>query len=136
MGFWHTSNQDGDGPNSFVSNGESVKRNDMRICSDECSANDPCIFNATNPISPGSIFVSPLNLKQSTAWRSGRPPLKDFVGSDSLLEEQDYVNYPDLQMFPSMAGPVVPIYNIPEINKFRNQFILSRLTLAKIFCGI
>ena len=28
----------------------------------------------------------------------------DYVGSDSLLSEDDHKNYPDLRMFPTMAG--------------------------------
>ena len=28
----------------------------------------------------------------------------EYAGSDSLLKESDYDQYPDLQMFPTMAG--------------------------------
>ncbi len=31
-------------------------------------------------------------------------PRVEYAGSDSLLEEEEYVQFPDLQMFPSMAG--------------------------------
>ena len=31
------------------------------------------------------------------------PPV-EYAGSDSELKEEDYVTYPDLQMFPTMAG--------------------------------
>lgn len=31
-------------------------------------------------------------------------PLVDYAGSDSVLTEQDYQLYPDLIMFPTMAG--------------------------------
>ena len=34
-------------------------------------------------------------------------PEVQYAGSDSLLEDPDYVEYPDLQMFPTMAGSVV-----------------------------
>ena len=32
-----------------------------------------------------------------------QPPV-DYAGSDSLLSAEDYHNYPDLQMFPTVAG--------------------------------
>ena len=31
-------------------------------------------------------------------------PEVQYAGSDSLLTDQDYIDYPDLQMFPTMAG--------------------------------
>ncbi|HMD88337.1 MAG TPA: phosphate ABC transporter substrate-binding protein PstS, partial [Anaerolineaceae bacterium] len=36
----------------------------------------------------------------------------DFAGSDSLLTDQNYTDGKDLQMYPVVAGAVVPIYNI------------------------
>jgi phosphate transport system substrate-binding protein len=36
----------------------------------------------------------------------------DFAGSDSLLGDADYTAGKDLQMYPFLAGAVVPIYNI------------------------
>jgi phosphate transport system substrate-binding protein len=36
----------------------------------------------------------------------------DFAGSDSLLSDQNYTDGKDLQMYPMVAGAVVPVYNI------------------------
>jgi phosphate transport system substrate-binding protein len=36
----------------------------------------------------------------------------DFAGSDSLLKDEEYTAGVDLQMYPIVAGAVVPIYNI------------------------
>lgn len=36
----------------------------------------------------------------------------DFAGSDSLLSDQQYTDGKDLQMYPMVAGAVVPVYNI------------------------
>jgi len=36
----------------------------------------------------------------------------DFAGSDSLLNDQQYTDGKDLQMYPMVAGAVVPVYNI------------------------
>ena len=36
----------------------------------------------------------------------------DFAGSDSLLTDQNYTDGKDLQMYPMVAGAVVPVYNI------------------------
>jgi len=136
MGFWHVNNQNGDGPDSMLpGGGESIKRNDMRICQDACTELNPCVFNRTNAVSNGSVFISPTDATQSVPWRNGRPPLKDFVGADSILKSQDYVNYPDLQMLPAIAGPIELVYNIPELNMFADSLVLSRLTVANIFNG-
>ena len=55
----------------------------------------------------------------------------DFAGSDSLLKRADYAAYPDLQMYPTLAGAVVPVYMLPNVT----DLILSTTTLAKIFRG-
>jgi phosphate transport system substrate-binding protein len=36
----------------------------------------------------------------------------DFAGSDSLLKDEEYASGGDLQMYPMLAGAVVPVYNI------------------------
>ena len=36
----------------------------------------------------------------------------DFAGSDSLLSDQNYTDGKDLQMYPMVAGAIVPVYNI------------------------
>ena len=74
----------------------------------------------------------------SSTSRPFRQPLMDFAGSDSVLGAVDYANYPDLQMFPSVAGAVVPIFNIPELKSLPSSsasLTLSRSTLAGIFTG-
>ncbi len=53
----------------------------------------------------------------------------DFAGSDSLLSDADYQAGGDLQMYPMVAGAVVPIFNI--------QGITSTLTLSRdVLVGI
>ncbi|EKX39975.1 hypothetical protein GUITHDRAFT_54195, partial [Guillardia theta CCMP2712] len=64
------------------------------------------------------------------------PPFNiDFAGSDSLLKPDQYAQYPDLQMYPSVAGAVVPIYNIPELEARSLDLILTPATVAMIFSG-
>jgi phosphate transport system substrate-binding protein len=36
----------------------------------------------------------------------------DFAGSDSLLSDKNYTDGKDLQMYPMVAGAVVPVYNL------------------------
>ena len=43
------------------------------------------------------------------------PKVVDWAGSDSLLKDDEYSEYPDLQMYPTVAGAVVPVYNLPEL---------------------
>ena len=69
----------------------------------------------------------------------------DFAGSDSLLSDQNYTDGKDLQMYPMLAGAVVPVYNItfkpvptPEAGKTAitlPKLILDRQTLADIYNG-
>ncbi len=53
----------------------------------------------------------------------------DFAGSDSLLKDDQYAKMPDLQMLPMLAGAVVPIYNVPGMDKLT----LDGPTLVNIF---
>ncbi|EKX51473.1 hypothetical protein GUITHDRAFT_61890, partial [Guillardia theta CCMP2712] len=65
----------------------------------------------------------------------GQPYNIDFAGSDSLLSNSDYASYPDLQMYPAVAGAVVPIYNLPELMEAKISLVLKTRTVAKIFAG-
>src|SRR5512140_365089 len=69
----------------------------------------------------------------------------DFAGSDSLLSDQQYTDGKDLQMYPMVAGAVVPIYNIafkpvPTLAAGATavtlpKLILGRQTLVDIYNG-
>lgn len=61
----------------------------------------------------------------------------DYAGSDSFLKDEEYTKGVDLQMFPMVAGAVVPVYNIkfekvPE-GKKPAALILDRQTLVDIY---
>ncbi len=53
----------------------------------------------------------------------------DFVGSDSLLKVSEYKEFPSLQMYPAVAGAVVPIFNVEGVN----DLILTPLLLSQMF---
>jgi phosphate transport system substrate-binding protein len=59
----------------------------------------------------------------------------DFAGSDSLVSDEEYTNGKDLQMYPVLAGAVVPVYNIAFTaeNKDNKVLILDRATLVGIY---
>eukprot|EP00668_Euglena_longa_P026247 GGOE01032847.1.p1 GENE.GGOE01032847.1~~GGOE01032847.1.p1 ORF type:complete len:1182 (-),score=408.89 GGOE01032847.1:274-3576(-) len=59
------------------------------------------------------------------------PLTVDFAASDSILEEADYISNPDLQMYPTAATAVVPVYNLKVIA----NLTLSTAVLAQIFSG-
>jgi ABC-type phosphate transport system substrate-binding protein len=78
------------------------------------------------------------------------PRLVDIGASDSLLnlwqlpcagnasakQASDIDNFPDIQMFPAVAGAIVPIYNIPELQSISNlTLVLARETLEEMFMG-
>jgi phosphate transport system substrate-binding protein len=61
----------------------------------------------------------------------------DFAGSDSLLAAADYTKGVDLQMYPMLAGAVVPVYNIwlDDKTQLTQTITLDRPTLVGIFLG-
>lgn len=54
----------------------------------------------------------------------------DFAGSDSLLTDAEYTSGKDLQMYPMVAGAVVPIYNMEGVTQ---TLTLDRNTLVGIY---
>jgi len=56
----------------------------------------------------------------------------DFAGSDSLLPSTAVTATPDLQMFPTVAGAIVSIYNIKEVT---SGLVLDGASLAGIYLG-
>ncbi len=57
----------------------------------------------------------------------------DFAGSDSVLTSQETTDGKDLQMFPILAGAVVLMYNIPELDPKGPALILDGKTLVDIY---
>ena len=62
----------------------------------------------------------------------------DFAGSDSLLNDDQYTQGKDLQMYPMLAGAVVPVYNISWAKDFPADtkapaLVLDRQTLVDIY---
>jgi phosphate transport system substrate-binding protein len=54
----------------------------------------------------------------------------DFAGSDSVLKDEEYTSGKDLQMYPMLAGAVVPIYNVEGVTL---TMTLSRDALVGIY---
>ncbi|KAK3610400.1 hypothetical protein CHS0354_008688 [Potamilus streckersoni] len=75
--------------------------------------------------SPGQYRSAHLNLDMTydttgsgngiARIKGDQKPDVDYAGSDLLLSDEDYIKYPDLQMFPVMAGAVVAAFNIPGV---------------------
>lgn len=60
----------------------------------------------------------------------------DFGGSDSLLKDSEYKTGGDLQMYPMLAGAVVPVFNLTDDKgKVISNLTLDRKTLSAIFLG-
>ncbi|KAK2156212.1 hypothetical protein LSH36_219g04001 [Paralvinella palmiformis] len=59
-------------------------------------------------------------------------PRIDYGGSDSLLSEDVKEEFPDIRMFPTMAGAVVIGYNIPKLH---SRLVLSIPVLVSIYNG-
>ncbi len=58
----------------------------------------------------------------------------DFAGSDSVLSQAEYTSGKDLQMYPTLAGAVVLIYNLPGVSQTLtlNGAVLAGIYNAKI----
>jgi phosphate transport system substrate-binding protein len=54
----------------------------------------------------------------------------DFAGSDSVVNDEEYTAGKDLQMYPMIAGAVVPIYNVEGVTQ---TLTLDGATLAGIY---
>ncbi|HMN62429.1 MAG TPA: phosphate ABC transporter substrate-binding protein PstS, partial [Anaerolinea sp.] len=60
----------------------------------------------------------------------------DFAGSDSTLKDDEYTAGGDLQMYPMIAGAVVPIFNLEGYDAAADKpLVLDRETLANIYLG-
>jgi phosphate transport system substrate-binding protein len=57
----------------------------------------------------------------------------DFAGSDSLLTDEEYAAGGDLQMYPMVAGAVVPVYNLTGLTPQDPTLVLDGKTLAGIY---
>ncbi len=58
----------------------------------------------------------------------------DFGASDAILNDEQYTAAPGIQMFPTVAGAVVPTYNVSEL-KDKHPLVLDTATLSNIFLG-
>jgi phosphate transport system substrate-binding protein len=56
----------------------------------------------------------------------------DFAGSDSVLTADEYTSGKDLQMYPMLAGAVVPIYNVSGATQ---PLVFNGVVLAGIYSG-
>jgi len=70
--------------------------------------------------------------KECATGDTRQPHDVDFAASDSILSENEYEEYEDLQMFPTVAVAVVPIYNLPFLNS-DEHLILTADILAQIY---
>jgi PBP superfamily domain len=132
LGYWHKLNTDASG-NLISTQRKSV---DQSICTDKCTI-DTCGYAQlkTGSITLDGVNYSNLPVRKDAA---SRVPLVDIGASDGLLSPSDYFNFPDLQLLPAIAGAVVPVYNIPELQQFdlTNPLVLSRSSLVNIFLGL
>ena len=58
----------------------------------------------------------------------------DFAVSESVFTSAEYTAYPDVQMYPLVAGVIVPVFNLPELGG--KQLVLDQVALAQIFRGV
>ena len=62
--------------------------------------------------------------------------LADFAMLSSELTTNQAVAYPTLQMYPTMANAIVPIYRLDALGVGAPQLVLSRPLLSQIYMGL
>jgi len=121
---------------------------EQNLCTDACTGTGLYGSDATGTFQcPYDSLVNP------RADSASRKPLTDFSASDSLPvlytsqappanqnkpKNRDLDFFPDLKLFPAVAGAAVPIFNIPELQANITagySLILGRQTIKKIFTG-
>ena len=78
-------------------------------------------------------------LNATTECTDTEEPLEvDFACSDSLISASQYTEFPDVQMYPVVAGAVTPVYNLPEIDSAtgKSSLVLTKETLSLIYAGV
>jgi phosphate transport system substrate-binding protein len=60
----------------------------------------------------------------------------DFAGTDSLVSDAEYASGKDLQMYPILAGAVVPVYNIKFANVPANTTLPALILDGNTLVGI
>lgn len=122
MGYWSTSNT-----GNYPSN--ALKVSDNAICTDTYICTGPGDYSQCSNTS-----VQPVSATYNKRWdRASRTPLVDYAASDANFSPADYAYFPDLRIFPTIAGAVVPIYNVPELSNISTPLILSRSTILGIY---
>eukprot|EP00742_Colponemidia_sp_Colp-10_P004051 GILJ01004321.1.p1 GENE.GILJ01004321.1~~GILJ01004321.1.p1 ORF type:complete len:1119 (-),score=95.26 GILJ01004321.1:206-3562(-) len=58
-----------------------------------------------------------------------------YAGTDADFSTSDYASHPGIQVYPTIAAPVVVIYNYPGLNWPLEVLILNRDVTAMIFAG-
>lgn len=133
---------------SSVAGAKSFVVVETQLCQDTCNlANNVGYTTST----PGQCPYDSCTAGRVDA--ASRKPLVDLAASDSLPvlyasqaasclqtkpgKRLDRDFFPDLQVYPAVAGAVVPIFNIPELTPHlgNSSLILGRLTVMKIFSG-
>eukprot|EP00667_Euglena_gracilis_P008108 EG_transcript_8205 len=69
--------------------------------------------------------------KECPAGDTDQPWYLDWGSITAPINSDPYVRYPDLQLYPTVAGAVVPVYNLNGIS----DLVLSLETLAQIWSG-
>eukprot|EP00965_Chrysotila_dentata_P242491 6204904-Pleurochrysis_carterae.AAC.3 len=64
------------------------------------------------------------------------PRLVDWASTDETFDDELYKLYPDVQLYPILAGAIVPIFNFSGFSTSNaDTLVLSGQVLALIFCG-
>jgi len=65
---------------------------------------------------------------------TSQPHSVDFGAVVAPLSPSDFGNYTDIQTYPTVAGAIVPVINLPFLQK-NSSFVLSQVILAEIYLG-
>jgi hypothetical protein len=141
---------------------------EQNMCRDACTGSSLFTASTTTPTVLGTATTRAVSVNSGATQcpydscvaprqdHESRHPLVDIGATDSLpvfytsqaaacrqtatdgQGKTDLDFFPDLKLFPAVAGAVVPIFNIPVLQLFVNTssstpLVLGRLTVKKIF---
>eukprot|EP00667_Euglena_gracilis_P033019 EG_transcript_52480 len=69
--------------------------------------------------------------KECAADDTEQPIFLDWASVDTPLPADALARYPDLQLYPTVAGAIVPIFNLNGVT----DLVLGMDTLAKVWSG-
>jgi len=121
------------------------------FCQNLCSS---ILIDGVGGILPANVYQSAMALRTITStneeYQISYEPIgssvgvqlllsgaNEYAGSDAPLSDNTYLEYPDIQTYPTVASAIALIHNLHAFKSATqsNQLVFSRESIAKIYLG-